>query len=475
MGLTEYNKALIKAVASNNLEEAKQYAKCCLYEDKTAKNKLFVNQYQNILKNGGLLNIDVPANISSMLTVEDPNTLINEERYYLTVENKEIYEKIKKMNRVSLKMEELHIPYKNTCLLYGPSGTGKTTFAKYIAYKFNKPFVYINFAHLISSYLGSTAHNIALIFNFIKSLNCVFMLDEIDAIGLERSKSDGSAASEEFNRTTITLMQELDKLTSTSILIAATNRYDRLDEALLRRFNLHSEMLPFSKEDNIKFARKYLKSIDLEKDRDAEALVNRVYSTNKNPAQSEIEKAIIMDVANFLEKNITDAPEESSFIFDTAKATPEITKDKYIFWDIDGTLAPYRFNGHLADPEGTSNGMSINEIYNGVFKDRHPSKHMMRVLNTCHSKENLILGHYQIDTEKLDKERWITKYFPKIKWGSKLLIPETESKADKIISYCTEHDISLDDVIFVDDTLPILQEAERKGITSYHISSFLDW
>lgn len=33
-------------------------------------------------------------------------------------------------------------------------------------------------------------------------------------------------------------------------------------------------------------------------------------------------------------------------------------KDKYVFWDIDGTLAPYRFNGHVADPDGTDNGMS---------------------------------------------------------------------------------------------------------------------
>ena len=38
-----------------------------------------------------------------------------------------------------------------------------------------------------------------------------------------------------------------------------------------------------------------------------------------------------------------------------------------------------------------------------------------------------------------------------------------------------DHDISLQDVVFVDDTIPFLREAERKGIKSFHISSFLDW
>lgn len=38
------------------------------------------------------------------------------------------------------------------------------------------------------------------------------------------------------------------------------------------------------------------------------------------------------------------------------------TKNKYIFWDVDGTLAPYRFNDHVGDPDGTENGMSIDEI-----------------------------------------------------------------------------------------------------------------
>lgn len=47
--------------------------------------------------------------------------------------------------------------------------------------------------------------------------------------------------------------------------------------------------------------------------------------------------------------------------------TKKDLENKYIFWDIDGTLAAYRFNGHVADPEGTDNGMSIKEIDNDIF------------------------------------------------------------------------------------------------------------
>lgn len=57
----------------------------------------------------------------------------------------------------------------------------------------------------------------------------------------------------------------------------------------------------------------------------------------------------------------------------------------------------------------------------------------------------------------------------------RLLVYEDKSKADTILQYCKEHNIDLKNVVFVDDVIPFLREAERKGINSFHISSFLDW
>lgn len=149
------------------------------------------------------------------------------------------------------------------------------------------------------------------------------------------------------------------------------------------------------------------------------------------------------------------------------------TKNKYIFWDIDGTLAPYRFNNHIADPEGTVNGMSLTEINNGCFIDRLPSHHMQNVINTCCAKRNLIMGHCLNQKEMDDKVVWLDKYYPDIK--ERNLTFENIPKYQTILNYCNNHNIDLKEVLFVDDVLPFLREAERHGITSYHISSFLDW
>lgn len=148
---------------------------------------------------------------------------------------------------------------------------------------------------------------------------------------------------------------------------------------------------------------------------------------------------------------------------------------KYIFWDIDGTLAPYRFNDHVADPDGSNNGMSLKEIDEHIFLTRKPSVHMRNIVYHCGAKKNLIMGHYQVQQERLDKQLWLDKYFPIIEKDDRIFICETNSKADSIVNYCHEYHIDLSEVVYVDDVIPFLREAERKGIKSYHISSFLDY
>lgn len=148
-------------------------------------------------------------------------------------------------------------------------------------------------------------------------------------------------------------------------------------------------------------------------------------------------------------------------------------ENKYIFWDVDGTLAPYRFNDHVADPDGTNNGMSLTEIKNGIFLARKPSRQMQNILETCKAKEHIVMGHCQVKKEMQDKQLWLDKHYPIIR--ERLLVYEDQSKADTIIQYCNERNINLKDVVFVDDVIPFLREAERKNIKSYHISSFLDW
>lgn len=160
-------------------------------------------------------------------------------------------------------------------------------------------------------------------------------------------------------------------------------------------------------------------------------------------------------------------------MFNNSMITIEETKNKYVFWDIDGTLAAYRFNNHVGDPNGTNNGMSIQEIEEGVFLHRLPSKLMQKVVATCQAKQNIIMSHCQIKKEMDDKQLWLNKHYPTI--TERLLTYDNIPKYKSIISYCCKNNIALSDCVFVDDVLPYLREAEAHGIKSYHISSFLDW
>lgn len=158
---------------------------------------------------------------------------------------------------------------------------------------------------------------------------------------------------------------------------------------------------------------------------------------------------------------------------DSGMITKQELENKYVFWDIDGTLAAYRFNGHVADPNGTDNGMSLEEIEQGIFLQRKPSLLMQKVLSECGAKKNIVMGHCQNQKEMNDKQIWLDKYYPMI--NERLLVFEGNSKASCIIEYCKKEAIDLKEVIYVDDVIKFLREAERKGIESWHISSFLDW
>ena len=143
---------------------------------------------------------------------------------------------------------------------YGVSGTGKTTFGRYVAAMFELPFYYINFSRVIDSHLGSTGSNIAKVFDFVRYTPCVLMLDEIDTVSKRRD--GGSNAEGELSRVTVTLMQEFDKLNGHQIVIGATNRIDLIDNALLRRFSMiHEVTVPEDAVEAARVARRLLDDI----------------------------------------------------------------------------------------------------------------------------------------------------------------------------------------------------------------------
>lgn len=119
-------------------------------------------------------------------------------------------------------------------LLYGPPGCGKTEVALKIAKTLGMPIVIARLDTLISSYLGSTAKNIRLLFQYVENTPCILFLDEFDAIAKQR---DDVHELGELKRVVNSLLQNIDKLDNKNIIIAATNHEKLLDEAIWRRFS----------------------------------------------------------------------------------------------------------------------------------------------------------------------------------------------------------------------------------------------
>lgn len=118
-------------------------------------------------------------------------------------------------------------------LLSGPPGTGKTLVAGHIAAQLNKPLYIVRLDSVISSLLGDTAKNLRQIFEYVPSKGGVLFLDEADAVAKLR---DDNHEVGELKRVVNTLIQGLDSLDDSSIVIAATNHSGLLDPAIWRRF-----------------------------------------------------------------------------------------------------------------------------------------------------------------------------------------------------------------------------------------------
>ncbi|MFN2533428.1 MAG: AAA family ATPase [Pyrinomonadaceae bacterium] len=118
-------------------------------------------------------------------------------------------------------------------LIYGPPGCGKTELGRYIAAQLELPLINARIDSLVSSYLGSTAKNLRMLFEHAMARPCVLFLDEFDAVAKLR---DDKQELGELKRVVVSLLQNIDNLDAHTVLLAATNHEHLLDPAVWRRF-----------------------------------------------------------------------------------------------------------------------------------------------------------------------------------------------------------------------------------------------
>lgn len=122
-------------------------------------------------------------------------------------------------------------------LLVGPPGTGKTLLAKAVAGEANVPFFYMSGSDFTEMFVGVGASRVRDLFRQAKEKSpCIVFIDEIDTVGRARGKSPNMGGNDERENTLNQLLTEMDGFGTNSgvIILAATNRADILDKALLR-------------------------------------------------------------------------------------------------------------------------------------------------------------------------------------------------------------------------------------------------
>ena len=235
-------------------------------------------------------------------------------------------------------------------LLYGPPGTGKTLLAKAVAKESEANFIQVKGPSLLSMWVGKSEEGIRKIFNRARQVSpCIIFFDEIDALAGKRGMETGSKVTERVLNQLLAEMDGIEDL-SNVVVIAATNRPDMLDGALLRPgrfdrillvgspekegrekiFKIHTKKMPLAKDVNIP---KIIDQIEGYVGADIESLVREaaMLSLRDNIDSKEVEMKYFEEAIKKVGASVTKSDMDRYRKIETeylrsAKAALEVTK-----------------------------------------------------------------------------------------------------------------------------------------------------
>jgi hypothetical protein len=128
---------------------------------------------------------------------------------------------------------------RHTVLLLGPPGNGKTSLAEAFATELSLPLLSVRYDAIVDSFLGETSNRLRRLIEFATLNPCVLFFDEFEAVGKERSDAQETG---EIKRVVSTLLVQMDRLPSHTVVVCATNHPELLDRAVWRRFEMKLEI-----------------------------------------------------------------------------------------------------------------------------------------------------------------------------------------------------------------------------------------
>lgn len=243
----------IKDIARFGLENDREKLLATLNEfidhAKSTKKINFALQLQSILKDSvrkqetnGMLRVGSPSHYQQLNGRETDELILEKLTSDYSLQNlvcsSEVHDKLTNFlqeHSYADILDKYKLPISNKLLLHGPSGCGKTLASYVIAGELKKLMIVVNLGAIVSAKLGETSKNLAKLFRKATQEDCIIFIDEFDSLGKVRDYSQDHG---EMKRVVNTILQLFDYLPQSSIVIAATNQKNMLDEALLRRFDV---------------------------------------------------------------------------------------------------------------------------------------------------------------------------------------------------------------------------------------------
>lgn len=239
---------------------------------------------------------------------------------------KEVIETVELPLTDPLLFEEVGVEPPRGILLHGPPGSGKTLIAKAVASRAKATFIRMSGSELVQKFVGEGARLVRDVFQMAaEKAPSIIFIDEIDAVGGHRTH-DGTTGSAEVNRTMIQLLAELDGFEERGDIkiIAATNRIDLLDPALLRpgRFDRIIEIPMPDDKGRMDIFKIYTRKMSLDKDVD----FNKLVSMTDGLSGADI-KAIVTETGMFVIRRRGKTIKMSDFLEAYNKVIVEDTED----------------------------------------------------------------------------------------------------------------------------------------------------
>ena len=245
-------------------------------------------------------------------------------------------------------------------LLYGKPGTGKTLIAKAIAGEADVPFISMSGSEFIEMFAGLGASRVRKLFEKARKLApCIVFIDEIDAIGSRRTSNSG--AETENNQTLNQLLVEMDGFSSeeTIIVLAATNRPEMLDKALLRpgRFDRQITIPTPDLKGRLEILKIHSKDKKLADNVNLESIAEDTAGFTGAELENILNEAAIVAT-----KRKHDSIEEDDIEEATKKVTVGLEKRERVISDKDKRLTAYHEAGHAVVSRYLPTQKNVKEI-----------------------------------------------------------------------------------------------------------------